>query len=180
MSGVTQLATPKGRLRFVYEALQTGTSFTALAATATKPTDGVVAGVGLDSTFGGTEAGPAANVGKLVLLGTGAEDTTAAFRLSGYQQEVRTGLWIPQSLVQGVATLGAATVTYAGLTLRFADEIVLSTGMGLEGSSSVQVIAAGTDLFASVLCDLLDYQLLVVQVHRNGSATSVNAAFSAF
>lgn len=114
MGGRSYLSSPGEPLARAHATLSTATSFTAPAATTTRPSG---AGV-LD--FGDR---PPAWL-KVVPVGAGADDSTFNLRLVGWSHAA--GLWVPEVLVEFACTLSTA-VGVSGATVtdseRFADTV---------------------------------------------------------
>lgn len=143
----------------------TTTSFSALAATATKPTaDGVV-----DLT-----AAPPAWL-KLVPFGAGSDNTTFDARLWGWS--LVSSLWVPTILVQFSATLSAAVGVSGGDvtdTDRFADTVGDPTANFGEAGVTCQPYSPQNDTPGSMILDACGCTLFQLQIDLTG-ATSGNA-----
>ena len=152
----------------ILTANSTAASFTALAATATKPS-----GTGVFDNTGGA----APNVPDSLLamfLGKGADNATLSARLTGWR--LMSDIWVPATLVELDLTLSAA-VGVSGLSVandeRLADTIALvSAYSGLSGLA-VRITSPTDDTPAHVVIDRAGWPI-VQWTFKKGTATHMN------
>lgn len=201
MSEAVYIKTLRGPAQMLFDAHSTAAAFTARIPTATMPINaGIAAGAVILRGFGshpkntrgqGAHVAGGYNLLHLGFCAIGAAGNTLAWRVLGWNQiqslladgATPQTLWVPQPLLRGTATIGALTgvagnVVSAGT--RMADTITVSAGEGLEGTTAVLKIQQGTEVSARIMVDCMDFELIEVQMHINGSSTSVNGFASGF
>lgn len=148
--------------------------------------EGIVRGLGVGRiapSGAGGDVGSGGTRLRLVPLAQGDVDNTLAWRIIGWNQIAPpSNLWVPQQILRGTATIGAMVgdandrITQG---IRFAKSIAIQAGEGYAGSSAVVSIPKGTaEEIASVIVDLVDFQVVEVQLHINASSVRVNALVS--
>lgn len=176
MSQAQFLNTRRAAGYLAFSAHQTGAAFTArtpvakasLPATLIKPYDK------------NKISGDVTNLMKVTMMGVGSAGNQPKCIVIGWQRLAESiNLWMPQVLVELTGTLGAATCSVLGSTVRICDVLTATAGVGVEGGSGLAQLKqydAVVDAAAAIV-DLYDFELFEIQAIK-GTATSANVAFS--
>lgn len=145
-----------------------GTTFAALAPTATQPVASSTRSV---ITWAGRETL------HIIPFGRNADNNTLRFRVTGWQQ--KNSIWYPQALCDCTATITSSITGVAGQTPSnsdlFCDTLTVDKGIGV-----IQSSAADNAGIASVDVPIGPYDLVEIQFIINASATQANGLYNTY